>query len=72
MLLSALECAKHLHTLFHSSAQGSDGIGTVITLPLQMKRLKLREGRCLAPGYTAKCWNSQDLNPSNLTAQPTL
>ena len=39
MLLSA----KHLHTLFHSSPQGSDVIGTVTTPPLQMKKLKLRE-----------------------------
>lgn len=45
MLLSALECAEHLHTSFHSSPQGSDEIGTVTTSPLQMKKLKLREGR---------------------------
>ena len=40
---SVLLSAKHLHTLFHSSPQGSDVIGTVTTPPLQMKKLKLRE-----------------------------
>ena len=43
MLLSALERAKHLHTLFHSSPQGSEEIGTVTIPPSQMKKLKLRE-----------------------------
>lgn len=72
MLSSALEYAKHLYTLLHSSPQGSDESGAIAAPTLPMKKLKLREGRQLAPGHIARCWHSLDLNPSSLTAQPTL
>ena len=63
---------RALEASSHASPQGSDEIGAFTISPSQMKKIKLREGRHLALGHTARCGHRQDLNPSSPTASPAL